>query len=590
MQYCIQEIDAISDKFDRIIQSNDVFGDKVTESEATHYEKFLWDLLTQENPNIIRMKHEYAIFKKNSAIISFARELEKQGQLTSEAVQYCQESLCKKKCKSHSGVLVVTIFTSGNPTYLNELGETVTQKFSCKWNCYYCPNEPGQPRSYLKGEPGVLRANANDFDSYRQMRRRMTALYDNGHPIDKLEVLVLGGTWESYPELYQDQFIRDMYYAANTFWETTPRPRLTLEKERDLNRDADCKIIGLTLETRPDTINEAQIIRARRLGCTRFQIGIQHLDDDILKKINRKCTTSQTIQAIELLKDWGYKVDGHWMPNLPGSTPEKDHHMFMERLLKQSNLIQKRLSPISEIDDWQIYSMKCPELQLDQWKIYPCEVVPFTVIEKWYKNGEYKPYGEEEMTELLLETKEKMLPWIRLNRIIRDIPMDYIMASGDKPNMRQNLQVELKKRGHMCHCIRCREVKLNKIPEHLIYRVREYNASNGTEYFIAAEDKSGKILCGFVRLRLPHNEEVKPIAWIRELHVYGKLQMTTSLQTDKGASQHRGIGKKLMHLAEQIAKMDQRNQMKVIAGEGTKRYYEKLGYQEGLYGYMEKQI
>lgn len=590
MQYCIQEIDAINEKFDRIIQSNDVFGEKVTELEATHYETFLRDLIQQENPNLIAMKHDYAIWKKNSIILYFARQLEKQGRLTPEEVQICQERLCLKKGKSHSGVLVVTIFTSGNPTYLNELGETVTQRFSCKWNCYYCPNEPGQPRSYLKGEPGVLRANANEFDCYRQMRSRMTTLYDNGHPIDKLEVLVLGGTWESYPELYQDQFIRDMYYAANTFWDLTPRNRLTLEEERDLNRDAECKIIGLTLETRPDTINKTQIIRARRLGCTRFQIGIQHLDDDVLKKINRKCTTDQTLKAIELLKDWGYKVDGHWMPNLPGSTPEKDHHMFIERLLKQSTSVHTRISPLPEIDDWQVYTMACPEVQLDQWKIYPCEVVPFTVIEKWYRKGEYTPYGEKEMTEILLETKEKMLPWIRLNRIIRDIPMDYIMASGDQPNMRQNLQIELKKRGHSCACIRCREVKLNKVPEHLTYRVREYNASNGTEYFIAAEDESCKTLCGFVRLRLPHNEEVKPIAWIRELHVYGKLQKTTSLQTDKEASQHRGIGKKLMSLAEQIASLDKREQIKVIAGEGTKRYYEKLGYHEGTYGYMVKSL
>lgn len=590
MQYCIQEIDAINEKFDRIIQSNEAFGEKVTELEATHYETFLRDLLKQENPNLISMKHDYAVWKKNSAILYFARQLEKEGRLTPDEVQLCQERLCLKKGKSHSGVLVITIFTSGNPTYLNEMGETVTQRFSCKWNCYYCPNEPGQPRSYLKGEPGVLRANANDFDCYRQMRSRMTTLYDNGHPIDKLEVLVLGGTWESYPELYQDQFIRDMYYAANTFWENTPRSRLSLEEERDLNRDASCKIIGLTLETRPDTINETQIIRARRLGCTRFQIGIQHLDDDVLKKINRKCTTDQTLKAIELLKDWGYKVDGHWMPNLPGSTPEKDHHMFIERLLKQSIPIQKRVSPIPEIDDWQIYTMACPEVQLDQWKIYPCEVVPFTVIEKWYRKGEYHPYGEKEMTEILLETKEKMLPWIRLNRIIRDIPMDYIMASGDQPNMRQNLQIELKKRGHSCACIRCREVKLNKFPDKLIYRVREYNASNGTEYFISAEDPSEKVLCGFVRLRLPHNEEVKPIAWIRELHVYGKLQQTTSLHRDTDASQHRGIGKKLMSLAEQIAQRDQRNQVKVIAGEGTKRYYEKLGYIEGQYGYMIKQL
>ena len=219
---------------------------------------------------------------------------------------------------------------------------------------------------------------------------------------------------------------------------------------------------------------------------------------------------------------------------------------------------------------------------------YPCEVVPFTVIEKWFKEGKFIPYGEDQMTEVLLETKKNMLPWIRLNRIIRDIPMDYIIASGDQPNMRQNLQVAMRKKGYRCHCIRCREVKLNKIPEKLIYRVREYNASNGMEYFISAEDELGHTLCGFVRLRLGNDSN---IAWIRELHVYGKLQTTTKMSKDEGASQHRGIGKQLMQFAYEIAKKDtSRTIMKVIAGEGTKRYYEKLGYQEGMYGYMEKSI
>lgn len=587
MARCIESIEAINEKFDRIIENNDSFSEEVEERYRIHYEAMLKEFLEYANTTTIdEIKRKYSIYKKNSTIIKFARDLYEKGILTESEVKRCQEAFCLKKCKSHSGVLVVTIFTSGNPSYINEMGEQVTQRFSCKWNCYYCPNEPGQPRSYLKGEPGVLRANANEFDCCSQMWSRMSTLYDNGHPVDKLEVLVLGGTWESYPALYQEQYIRDMYYAANTFWETCKRERYSLEMERDMNRDADCKIIGLTLETRPDTINEEQIIRARRFGCTRFQIGIQHLDNDVLKKINRKCTTKQTIKAIQLLKDWGYKVDGHWMPNLPGATPELDWDMFNNQLLKQNKSIETIMSPVEGIDDWQVWDMSRPDLQLDQWKIYPCEVVPFTVIEKWFKEGKFIPYGEDSMTELLLETKKNMLPWIRLNRIIRDIPMDYIIASGDQPNMRQNLQVAMRKRGYRCHCIRCREVKLNKFPEKLIYRVRQYNASNGTEYFISAEDEVGHTLCGFVRLRLGNDSE---IAWIRELHVYGKLQTTTKTSADAGASQHRGIGKQLMQFAYTIATMDAtKTVMKVIAGEGTKRYYEKLGYMEGLYGYMEK--
>jgi len=180
---------------------------------------------------------------------------------------------------------------------------------------------------------------------------RMDTLYNTGHPIDKLEILVLGGTWESYPKEYRKEFIRDMYYAANTFWEepSSRRIKASLAIERDMNRDASCKIIGLTLETRPDTITVQSILEARELGCTRFQIGIQHTDDEILTKINRKCPTHKTVRAIELLKDWGYKVDGHWMPNLPGSSPEKDRWMLVDQLLGQSRPV-KYITPKLERD------------------------------------------------------------------------------------------------------------------------------------------------------------------------------------------------------------------------------------------------
>lgn len=587
MHHCIQSTEDISDKFDRIIQTNGLFTETIEPNLEEHYLQFIKSVLTTTKDSI-KLKQEYSIYKKNSTIIQYARRLQKENLITYEELRKCQDRLCLKKGKSHSGVLVVTIFTSGNPTYLDENNETVTQTFSCKWNCHYCPNEPGQPRSYLKGEPGVLRANTHHFDCCQQMWSRMKTLYDNGHPIDKLEVLVLGGTWESYPRLYQEQYIRDMYYSANTFWEDDKREKNTLDEERDQNRDAMCKIIGLTLETRPDTINKKQLIQMRRFGCTRVQLGIQHLDDDILEKINRKCKTSQTIEAIELLKDWGFKVDGHWMPNLPGATPEKDHDMFLNKLLKQSNPIETITPLIDDVTDWQVWDLAYPEFQLDQWKIYPCEVVPYTKIEEWYKKGEFMPYNEEAMTEILLQTKQHMFPWIRLNRIIRDIPSDYIMASGDQPNMRQNLQIALKKRGYTCPCIRCREVKLNKMPEKLIYRVREYISSCGIEYFISAEDISEKTLCGFVRLRLPYNEEFIDIAHIRELHVYGKLQVVS--EKTNHTSQHSGIGKKLMYIAYQISKLKKRKEIRVIAGEGTKRYYEKLCYYEGDNGYMIMKI
>jgi ELP3 family radical SAM enzyme/protein acetyltransferase len=203
--------------------------------------------------------------------------------------------------------------------------------FSCKYDCYYCPSEPGQPRSYIKKEPAVARANQHRFDAIGQFRDRGLTYLINGHPFDKVELIVLGGTWTSYPRDYQDDFITDLYYAANTFYnkdfETNPREKKSLEEEITLNETSFCRIIGLTLETRPDQITNEEIIRYRRFGCTRVQLGVQHTDKDILKYVNRGCYTEDAIRSIKLLKNSCYKVDIHLMPDLPSSSPEKDRSM-----------------------------------------------------------------------------------------------------------------------------------------------------------------------------------------------------------------------------------------------------------------------
>lgn len=585
--YQIEDIEKIHEKFQNLIHNQDVFFEKITHPE--NIQSFLFELLSEEpSGDLHYLKRRYSIPYKNSTILLYARN---SHLFTPEQLRDIEEKLRICRGKSHSGVLVVTIFTSAYPEYVDQNGILKKQAFSCKWNCHYCPNEPGQPRSYLQGEPGVLRANTHEFDCCRQMWSRMEALYNTGHPIDKLEVLVLGGTWESYPIEYRNNFIRDMYYAANTFWSNPEDRRIkgSLAIERDANRDALCKVIGLTLETRPDTIDEDSIKQMRYYGCTRVQLGIQHLNDSILEKINRQCPTWKTIRAIKLLKDWGYKIDAHWMPNLPSSTPELDHHMFLEQLLKHESPPEKIKIPLenSILHEWIIYNLSCPEYQMDQWKIYPCEVVPFTEIEKWYKEGSYVPYGQKEMTELLMETKKEIFLWIRLNRVIRDIPSDYIMASGDHPSLRQELLNKMKKRGWKCNCIRCREIKNQKMPDKLYYRVYQYGSSGGQEFFIACEDESANILCGFVRLRIIPNN---PVSWIRELHVYGQIVKTVAPDPMSNKVQSTGIGRTLMSLAESIANHYHRQIIKVIAGEGTKRYYEKLGYQEGDYGYMVKYI
>ena len=579
------DIEEINKKYDRVISSTLKCPD---ENEMMLYKGLVTHLLSMST---VPSEREFKMIKKsfdfngkNSFLFHVYRMLVERKLLPQDEIDHnrLRKTLRIKECKSHSGVIVITVFMSANPEYEDDDGNIVVQPFSCQWNCAYCPNEPGQPRSYLKGEPGVLRANKNDFDCVRQMWDRMNALYNIGHDIDKLEVLVLGGTLTSYPLKYREQFCRDIYYSANQFWnQDDPRPKRSLEDEKVCNQTAKCRVIGLTLETRPDTINPNEIRLLRSYGCTRVQLGVQHTHDDVLKKINRRCTREQFVDALRLLKNCCYKVDTHWMPNLPGSNHLKDRSMLIDELLGLRNPIPKR-----GVDEhgyhWECYDVAFPDVQADQWKVYPCATVPWTDIEKWYAEGSYIPYDEKYLEDILLDMKSLIFPWIRLNRIIRDIPTDYIIASSDKPNMRQELHDILKKEGKRCRCIRCREVKTRSWDGLHTIMIRKYNASDGVEYFISAENEVHDILYGFVRLRLSQTAndvfpELEGCALIRELHVYGNLCMVSdSVKHDK--VQHKGIGKKLMHIAHSIAKQNGYTKIAVIAGEGTKQYYKKLGY------------
>ncbi|KAG7379479.1 hypothetical protein PHYPSEUDO_008526 [Phytophthora pseudosyringae] len=478
-----------------------------------------------------------------------------------------EKLLIKKAQKSQSGVLVVTVLTSPYPTVNGK-----KQRFSCQWNCYYCPNEPDQPRSYLHDEPSVLRANRNDFDPVLQFCDRCVTLAMNGHPVDKIELLVLGGTWASYPVEYQEVFIRDLFYAANTFFEREKRERRSLEEEKLENETAAVKIIGITLETRPDCITPEELRRFRKYGCTRVQLGIQHTDDAILKKINRGHTLAEAVQAMKLLRDCCYKTDIHLMPNLPGSDPEKDRAMFE-------------------------YVLHSPDLQADQWKIYPCEITPWTVIKKWYEEGSYVPYGDDKLIELLMDVKAEVHPWIRLNRVIRDIPSQYILGGMDEPNLRQVIGHKMIERGTPCKCIRCREVKTDDAAiASAECVIREYEANEGDEYFISFETPDRSKICGFARLRLSQTSgggvfsELEGAALIRELHVYGQLVAAISKSKKKAASasandsesshaQHTGLGTQLMLKAEEIARDHGYKKIAVIAGVGVRNFYRRLGFE-----------
>ena len=563
---------------------------------------------------------------------------------------FLQYSL-KRKCRSQSGVTVITILTSPDPEYTNLQGEKVKQSFSCGKSCAYCPNEPeirllleitemnikgkkikvsteddihlirmlsyvikdgehydvdkcsefkednfiitfkddiqdlfsvgeiiigvkiAQPRSYLSTEPAVLRANRNNFDPVLQIYDRSDALNYCGHEVDKIEVLVLGGTWDHYPIEYQREFVRDIYYSINTLT-TRSGERGSLEYEINFAQTSRKRVIGLTLETRPDCISLKQIKKLREFNVTRLQIGVQHIDNEILEYIDRDSTVEDTIYGNYLWKQNGGKVDWHLMPDLPGSSIEKDLEMF-EKIFGVYSVVEVSKNHF-------VYHLKHPELQPDQLKIYPCSVVDWTKIKEWYEDGSYQPYSEneEDLIKVIVYIKQNIFPWIRLNRIIRDIPNLNILGGNENVNLRQKILA----RGDVnCQCIRCREVKNNTGgEENAELVVREYNGYNSTEYFISYESPDKQILYGFARLRINHEDEdliyneLNGCSFVRELHVYGSV-VAHDLKGSENV-QHMGFGKKLLKKAEEISLQNKVYKIAIISGVGVREYYENQGY------------
>jgi len=582
---------------------------------ATDIEDIHWDVHkemgykenSQFNSLIESIAEEFARdierFKATSDIDRFKKNIQKKYKYTISNAEFIKiykhlnldnqqlrNLITKKKCKSNSGVLVITLLTSAHPEYIDEEGNVKIARFSCKHDCAYCPNEPAhegnnwvaQPRSYLYSEPAVLRANANDFDAIKQMNSRISTLINMGHIPDKLEIIVLGGTWCEYPRNYQDRFITEIYYAANIYFDSNPkRPKKTLEEEIEINETSTIHIIGLTLETRPDTINIEEIANFRRYNCTRIQLGVQHTNNKVLQKINRGHTIECAYDAIKLLKNNCYKVDIHIMPNLPGSSYDIDKIMLEEVLYDQ-------------------------RIQVDQYKIYPTAIVPFTRIKRWFDEGTYIPYDDMLLYELIKEFKKKVQKYKRLNRIIRDIPGHYIEGgySTKFVNMRQLLQDDMRTNNWGCKCIRCREIKGNILSslDNIKLNIEIYRASDCNEYHISFDTDCDKnYLIGFLRLRLSglssvseeedNNLQVLPsikgCALIRELHVYSNLNSVGD--NIEGSMQHKGFGKQLVAKAEEIAANNGYRRIAIISGTGVRGYYRKLGY-ELIDTYMIKDI
>ncbi|MBI5254629.1 tRNA uridine(34) 5-carboxymethylaminomethyl modification radical SAM/GNAT enzyme Elp3 [Candidatus Falkowbacteria bacterium] len=465
-----------------------------------------------------------------------------------QANQMLEHFLIKRKIRTLSGVAPIAVLTKPYP---------------CPGKCAYCPNEKEMPKSYLSNEPAVMRAMRSNFDPYKQTALRIDALEAIGHVTDKIELIIMGGTFTHFPKKYQQWFVKRCFDACNQ--KTSANLKIAQKK----NEKTQHRIIGLTLETRPDHINTKTIQQFRMLGCTKVEIGVQTLDNKILSLNKRGHTIEQVINATKLLKDAGFKVAYHWMPNLPGSTLRKDLLMYKKLFSDE-------------------------RFQLDMIKIYPTVVTKNCLLYKWWKQGKYKPYSQKTLFNLLLKMKLATPQYVRIIRLIRDIPAKSIEAGNKISNLRCTLQETLAKQGKQCSCIRCREARTNIANIHkakLFFK--KYRASDGIEYFIHYSSPNQKILYAFCRLRLNKTFVQDPLpalknaAIIRELHTYG--QTLAINQLNQQSAQHIGFGKKLMANVEKIAKENGYKQMAVISGIGVREYYKKLGYRiKGTY--MVKQL
>ena len=446
----------------------------------------------------------------------------------------------------------------------------LTKPYPCPGKCLYCPLEKGIPKSYVSGEPAVERAKALNYEPCLQVKKRIEMLENQGHPTDKIELRIVGGTWSFYPKKYQTWFITRCFAACNAGQTRNKNAKLTrkiksLKEEQKINEKVKHRIVGLSIETRPDFIDSAEIKRLRELGATMVELGVQSIYDDVLKINLRGHGVKETIFATRLLKDAGFKVLYQMMPNLPGSNLKRDEKMFKELF-------------------------KNPDFQPDLLKIYPCALLKETPLYKLWKKKKYQPYTKSQLINLIEKIKKKIPYYIRIQRITRDIPSQRIVKGGAKiSNLRQILAEKIERENWKCKCIRCREVRENYNPKDYnppttsshrrsrwapkIYLFRQdYEASGGKEIFLSFENKNRTRLYSLLRLRITSQNK----AIIREVHTYGPL---VPISEKKLAPQHRGLGKKLIKEAEKITKKEfNLNKIAVISGIGVRNYFSKLKY------------
>lgn len=440
----------------------------------------------------------------------------------------------------------------------------LTKPYPCPGECVFCPSDDRMPKSYLADEPGAMRAAYHDFDPYAQTEARIRALENIGHPTDKIELLILGGTWDAYSAAYQEWFVHRCLDAMNG------TPSETLLQSQAENERAGHRSTGIVIETRPDQISAEQIWHLRRLGVTKVQLGVQSLDDHILGINKRGHTTADTRNAFRLLRLAGIKIAAHWMPNLRGASPESDLKDF-DRLWND------------------------PALRPDELKIYPCALLADTELHDQWRRGEYQPYDEESLIELVARCKTRIPAYCRVNRIARDIPATHIVAGSKRANLRQLARERLAARHEKCRCIRCREVRFSPVDtDHISWSTCVYPTDLTVEYFVGAVTQAGE-LAGFLRLSRPRRhsrtqlrcgyarksvfDEIENYAMIRQIHVYGPALEVGS--DSNGEAQHSGIGQSLLDRARVIARSEGSQRISVIAAVGTREYYRQNGFELG---------
>jgi elongator complex protein 3 len=471
------------------------------------------------------------------------------------------ERIRMKPMRTLSGVTTVTVLTKAYP---------------CPGKCIFCPTDVRMPKSYLPDEPGAMRALEHQFDPYQQVEARIQALKNLGHPTDKIELLILGGTWSSYKRDYQEWFVKRCFDAMNEIQhkgheghkeEGREASVANLSQIQSINETAPHRNVGLVIETRPDEITPDEIKWLRHLGVTKVQMGAQSFDDHILEINKRGHDVESTRKATALLRAAGFKIVLHWMPNLLGATPESDREDFARM--------------------WNDF---CP----DEIKIYPNQLLINAELYEYWQRGEFHPYTTDDLVKLIADIKPTIPRYCRVNRVIRDIPGNNVVEGNTRTSLRQDIQNEMKRRGTHCQCIRCREVK-GMIVSSSEMRLDDlvYNAGGAEEHFISFVTSDDK-LAGFLRLSLPQKDspqtgisDLENAALIREVHVYGQ---SLAVGEDKsGAAQHLGLGTRLLEEAERISKEHHFKRLAVISAVGTRHYYLDRGFERGEY-YLVKSL